>query len=223
MYAYLTDVPDLPERSKMQPATTGNLNQIQSLTQTLQTLKREPRRLSQQQLVSPPPMFYDLNVAVDPAQREDAARTCARLGFDVIAFNTTVNVRKLGAEHMPPPLPDLSKAMLPHDAGALRVSDGHARGRSCIRVLNRITLVVDDPAQLATLGSPVLGNFDLVAVAPGSEKLFQQCLQFDFDIIALRFASKQQFYLKRPQLHVAAEKVGSACTLVFVYARRSQF
>lgn len=171
-------------------------------------------------------MFHDLNVAVEPAQREEAARTCARLGFDVIAFNTTVSTRRLTPnEHAPPPLPDLSDATLPHDTGALRVSDGRARGRSHIRVLNRITVVVDEAAQLATLGSPVLESYDLVAVAPGSEKLFQQCLQFDFDIISLRFASKQQFYLKRPQLHVAAEKgimfeISYASALVDAHSRR---
>jgi RNase P/RNase MRP subunit p30 len=153
-------------------------------------------------------MFYDLNVDVAPERREEAVRTCARLGYDVIALNTTVNARKLGAEHEPPPPPPvLSGADLPHDPTVLRVTTGGARGRARIRVLNRLTLVIDDAAQLVQLNSAVLLKYDLVAVVPGSEKLLQQCLQFDFDIISLSFTGRQQFYLKRPQLHVAAEKV----------------
>lgn len=150
-------------------------------------------------------MFYDLNVAVEPSQRAEAARVAARLGFDVIAFNTTVRARKLTqAEHGAPPLPDLADATLAHNASALRVG---AAPRRHVRALNRITIVVDDVAVLATLNSPVLEGYDLVAVAPTTQKLFQQCLQFDFDIIALQFASKQNFYVKRPQVHVAVEKV----------------
>jgi RNase P/RNase MRP subunit p30 len=155
-------------------------------------------------------MFHDLNVDVPPCSRAEAALVCARLGYDVIAFNVTLSgLRKLGPEHNPPPLPDLAGAALPYDPSVLRVADprAHTRGNRTIRALNRVTLVIDDNSQLACLGSSVLAKYDLVAVAPATEKLFQQCLQFDVDIVTISLSQRQQFYLKRPQLHVACEKV----------------
>jgi RNase P/RNase MRP subunit p30 len=157
-------------------------------------------------------MFHDLKVEVPVGERAEAARVCARLGYDVIAFNTTVSgVRKLGPEHHPVPLPDLRGAPLPHDPQLLRVVDPRARtrGQRTIRALTRITIVIDDNSQLACLGSAVLAKYDLVAVAPATEKLFQQSLQFDVDIVSISLSQRQQFYLKRPQVHVATEKVGS--------------
>lgn len=74
-------------------------------------------------------------------------------------------------------------------------------------VLTRATVHIDDPAQLQALSSSILRGYDIVAVVPGNEKLLSQVLQFDIDIISLDFAKKPAFYIKRPQLNVAAEKV----------------
>lgn len=145
-------------------------------------------------------MFHDLNVCVSPQDEVEAARVAARLGYDVIALTATVRARKLGPEHTPRPRPT-ADFIETSDGGPLRMG-----GKRKLRVLRRITLIIEDASQLVVLSSTALTKWDLVAIAPTSEKLFQQCLQFDFDIIALDFAKKQQFYLKRPQLHVAVER-----------------
>lgn len=148
-------------------------------------------------------MFHDLNVCVAPEDELEAVRAANRLGYDVIALTTTVRARKLGPEHAPRPIPTDAGINAGGRSGGGGLCIG---GRRRLQVLRRITLVIDDVAQLVILSSAGLSKWDLVAITPTSEKLFQQCLQFDFDIVALDFARKQQFYLKRPQLHVVAEK-----------------
>lgn len=95
-------------------------------------------------------MFYDLNVDVAPSLRKEAANTCARLGYGVIAFNTTVNTPKLTAEHSAPSLTEINGAdgALPFDPNVLRISDRKIRGRQQIRMLTRITIVVEDNNQV---------------------------------------------------------------------------
>lgn len=47
-------------------------------------------------------MFYDLDVRIDRQGREKAVQTLSRLGYDVVAFTTTISdVKKLGPEHLP--------------------------------------------------------------------------------------------------------------------------
>lgn len=47
-------------------------------------------------------MFYDLDVRIDRQGRGKAIQTLSRLGYDVIAFTTTISdVKKLGPEHLP--------------------------------------------------------------------------------------------------------------------------
>lgn len=60
--------------------------------------------------------------------------------------------------------------------------------------------------QLTNLASPILAQYDIVAVRPATEKLLQQCMQFDFDILSLDLSARMPFFVKRPQSHVAAEK-----------------
>lgn len=59
---------------------------------------------------------------------------------------------------------------------------------------------------MTNLASPILAQYDIVAVRPATEKLMQQCMQFDIDILSLDLSARLPFFLKRPQSHVAAEK-----------------
>lgn len=155
-------------------------------------------------------MFHDLNVTVGASSRAAAVETCARLGYDVIALTTPLRgLRKLnGAEHGAPRAP---AAASPPGAGDVRPLL-RARGRREMTVLSRATVYIDDAAQLQVLSSSVLKTYDVVAVAPANEKLLGQVLQFDVDVVALDFGRKPAFYIKRPQLHVAEEKVrGAGC------------
>lgn len=54
-----------------------------------------------------------------------------------------------------------------------------------------------------------------MAVRPANEKLFQQCLQFDFDIVSLPLDMRFSFHVKRPHVHVVAEKVRYFPTVFF--------
>lgn len=81
-------------------------------------------------------------------------------------------------------------------------------------VLSNLTRFILFP-KLPLLSSPLLSKFDLVAVRPGSEKLMQQCLQFDFDILSLSLERRQLFHVKRPQVHVAVEKVSSTYFILY--------
>lgn len=53
----------------------------------------------------------------------------------------------------------------------------------------------------------MLKAYDIVAVRPKTEKLLQQCLQTDVDLVSIDLTQRMAFHLKRPQVHVAEEKV----------------
>jgi len=56
--------------------------------------------------------------------------------------------------------------------------------------------------------NPLLRDYDIIAVQPATEKLLQQCLQFDIDIVTLALNERLPFYLKVPQVNVMKSKVG---------------
>lgn len=52
---------------------------------------------------SDPKMYYDLDVRVPPSERRAALRTLERLGYDVIAFTTTIQgQKKINESDLPP-------------------------------------------------------------------------------------------------------------------------
>ncbi|GAB0488981.1 hypothetical protein MMPV_000196 [Pyropia vietnamensis] len=177
-------------------------------------------------------MFYDLNVPTNlHARNGDAVLwEAARLGYDVVAFATTVS-GKLGPEHLPPPHLRRSKDVPPkgedtpvhlrggtvgqyvrlpdgegvHDTAILRLERRQPTGGTLLQ-LTRVTLEVRSPDDLANLSSPILAQYDIVAVRPATEKLLQQCMQFEFDILSLDLSERLPFFIRRPQAHVAASK-----------------
>ncbi|CAN8069413.1 unnamed protein product [Agarophyton chilense] len=139
-------------------------------------------------------MFHDLNICIPPAAQQSALQTLYKLGFHVVAFSTVVsNVSKLTDGHLPP-------------RHKLSVESLSPPGARTIKVLQRITLVINDANQLPTLNSSILSAYDLVAVMPTSEKLLQQCMRFDIDIISIPLNARLHFFIKRPHVHVALDK-----------------
>ncbi len=80
-------------------------------------------------------------------------------------------------------------------------SSGGGGVKTPFRELFRITLVLDDPAQVHVMSSAAavtaLKTYDLIAVAPTNDKLLHTCCQsLDVDIITFDFARKLSYYLR---------------------------
>nr|XP_043610506.1 protein GAMETOPHYTE DEFECTIVE 1 isoform X2 [Erigeron canadensis] len=76
------------------------------------------------------------------------------------------------------------------------------------RQYTRVTVVVDSVAQGAALnsGNPVIKSYDLVAVLPLKQDVFDQaCKNYEVDIIAIDF-SETRFRLKQPLIKAAIER-----------------
>jgi hypothetical protein len=88
----------------------------------------------------------------------------------------------------------------------LRLGSAAASGRPAFRQFTRLTCTLDDVggAVLLSPTSPVGKSYDLLAVTPTSEKLFQYaCEKLDIDIIALDLSHRLPFYIKAPQVGMA--------------------
>eukprot|EP01135_Chromosphaera_perkinsii_P008011 Nk52_evm83s1073 gene=Nk52_evmTU83s1073 len=83
-----------------------------------------------------------------------------------------------------------------------------SRGRKFTQ-LSRLTMELQDSSQTFGLhtNNQVLGTYDLVAVVPGNEKVFQMvCSTLDVDIISFDFSRRIPFYFKMPPVGLAIER-----------------
>ena len=88
-------------------------------------------------------MFHDLNVQVSPTTKEKAILTLSHLGYDVIAFNTVL----AGHKKFPDGVRRPDGAVC--ETSAEKVSLVHpnpTKRAKRLTVLERITLVIDDPS-----------------------------------------------------------------------------
>ncbi|KAK9094645.1 hypothetical protein Scep_026114 [Stephania cephalantha] len=77
------------------------------------------------------------------------------------------------------------------------------------RQYSRLTLVVDSMVQIAALnsGNPVLKTYDLVAIRPLNQTVFDHaCKSSEVDLIAIDFSLKLPFRLKLPMVKAAIER-----------------
>ncbi|CAO3564361.1 unnamed protein product [Mortierella alpina] len=78
-----------------------------------------------------------------------------------------------------------------------------------LKQYTRLTLVVDDISQNYGLntGNPGVSSYDILAVQPTNEKLFQAaCGTFEVDIISLDMSARLPFYLKHSTVGMAVER-----------------
>ncbi|RUO97001.1 RNase P subunit p30-domain-containing protein [Jimgerdemannia flammicorona] len=78
-----------------------------------------------------------------------------------------------------------------------------------IHQLTRLNVIIEDMAQNYGLNSnnPTVNAYDILAVQPTTEKLFQAaCSTFEVDIISLDFSTRMPFYLKHTQVGQAIER-----------------
>lgn len=145
-------------------------------------------------------MFYDLNLPVSTStgsaqaaqeQLETRKRVelLVHLGYQAVAYNYELT-GKIPANHVSP----VSKLNLP--------------GVN-LKQYSRLTLVVDDVSQNYGLNAnnPSVLSYDILAVQPTNEKLFQAaCGTFEVDIISLDMSARLPFYLKHSTVGLAVER-----------------
>lgn len=141
-------------------------------------------------------MYHDLNVCVPASEREVTLKTLCDLGYDVVAFTTTITPSNYNKKSNPAPPPPLTSV------------PNCTKSRKPVRVLQRLTVHIDEVNDLSILNNrELIKPYDLIAARPSNEKLLQQCLQSDgIDIITFDLHERLMFQLKRPHLHVAVEK-----------------
>ncbi|KAF9121045.1 hypothetical protein BGW39_010899 [Mortierella sp. 14UC] len=145
-------------------------------------------------------MFYDLNIPVTPSSgstpsAQDQLETRKRvellvhLGYQAVAYNNEIS-GKMPQNHVNP----VTKLALP--------------GVN-LKQYSRLTLVVDDISQNYGLNTnnPSIAAYDILAVNPTNEKLFQAaCGTFEVDIISLDMSARLPFYLKHSTVGLAVER-----------------
>lgn len=149
--------------------------------------------------------FADLNILVRQEDRgpkpqglRSRVRSALKLGYETIALNTVVSnfpekASKKGKTpelEIPPPL-ELN----------FLTDDDRALGGRPFRILNRITLVVQDTMQLHRLTSPAVRQYDIIAVQPNAEKLMQALSNtYDVDVISFDVAETLPMFIRKPQI-----------------------
>eukprot|EP00871_Galdieria_phlegrea_P002571 jgi/Galph1/3314/GphlegSOOS_G1975.1 len=154
-------------------------------------------------------MFIDLNIVYsddNQKHRQAIIQRICQLGYDGFAFNHIVRGKPSRdkfrtIEEVKSPAGDIENLVL-------ETQDYKGRGRS-LKQWTRITFVINEQVDVSdyimhvlNASNPILRSYDIIAVQPATEKLLQQCLQFDIDIVTMDLNEKLPFHLKRPQVHV---------------------
>ncbi|KXJ28288.1 Ribonuclease P protein subunit p30 [Exaiptasia diaphana] len=161
----------------------------------------------------------DLNIILKSNPRETEKIVCKaiELGYEMIAVNSTcelTTVKSKREKQNPLGLPSFNWKELP---GIKAFMDSNQN----INVFSRITVKLEDQSQLHQLASNPFSTFDILAVTPTTEKLFQQCCgSLEVDIISLDITSRLPFYLKIPQVRQAIQR-GIHFEIVYSPAIRS--
>lgn len=133
--------------------------------------------------------FADQNIRLEndnPFQVEQMLSGLKKLGYGTVALVHTVEL----VSHL---VPAPSTEMWESKFG--------------LKVYTRLTAVLSDQSHLHVLSQDPAKSYDLLAVQPQTDKLFQQCCgSLEVDIIALDMTRRLPFYLKPPQVRQAVER-----------------
>jgi ribonuclease P/MRP protein subunit RPP1 len=145
-------------------------------------------------------MAWDLNVAYPGAAQEarHLALAAQQMGYTGIAFVRTVVGKPGPADACRMELPDLP-ATQPRPLALL------SQRRDRFDVRSRLNLVADDASAFHMLSSSntIVMSYDLVAVLPTNEKVFQAACTQEIDIISFDYSVKLPFFLKPKPVGVA--------------------
>lgn len=150
--------------------------------------------------------FADLNVPYldDPRETEKLASKAIKLGFETIAICKTHRLKhEKGKKNKKTDGGQLS----PIDWNVLPAIQDMKKKNPKLNFYSRITVLLDDQSQVHQLSSEAVQTFDILAVQPTTEKLYQQaCKSLEIDIISLDMSRRLPFHLKFPTVHAAVER-----------------
>ncbi|XP_076314618.1 ribonuclease P protein subunit p30-like [Tachypleus tridentatus] len=171
----------------------------------------------------------DLNIIIQPLDcpREEErlsvqkVRMAIKLGFEVIALNVITDGQQFEGKNLKIPEPPEIKL------GNSETAEVKVAGKT-FQVKSRLTCIVSDTNQCHHVGtavdldstramdisyhpyllrSPIAKKYDILAVQPVNEKIFQHvCGNMEVDIISLDLASRVPFTLKREQVGQASSR-----------------
>lgn len=139
----------------------------------------------------------------DPRETEKLICKAFQLGYETIAIGSTcelVTAKGKKDKQKPLCLPPFKWTELPT---IKKMMESNRR----LQIYSRVTIVLEENSQLHQLTSSDITAYDILALRPTTEKLFQQCCSsLEADIISLDITSKLSFYLKLPQVKQAIER-----------------
>ncbi|XP_065176884.1 ribonuclease P protein subunit p30-like [Sycon ciliatum] len=141
--------------------------------------------------------FYDLNVPfVERGDTNDVLKKLASVGYKTVAVNHVVELGK-GC-----------KAIESREGLFSTDESYHVPGhRFPLRVINRLTLSLTEYSLLHLLSNEVVQQYDVLAMAPTSDKQFQKiCTEVEVDIIQLDFSNRLPFVLRLPPVRAAIDR-----------------
>ncbi|KAF8027769.1 hypothetical protein BT93_E0632 [Corymbia citriodora subsp. variegata] len=164
--------------------------------------------------------FFDLNIPYDAssspsdkATRVRIATKAMELGYDGVAYNRSM--RGVMSDRDRCSIPLLSLSALLKVAPSLSSSVSLHRSLlglplgTAFRQYTRLTVIAETVSQAQVLNSanPVLKSYDLVAVRPLNQAVFDHvCEKSEVDIIAIDFSEKLPFRLKLHMVKTAIER-----------------
>ncbi|KAI8901908.1 RNase P subunit p30-domain-containing protein [Globomyces pollinis-pini] len=93
-----------------------------------------------------------------------------------------------------------------------------------LQLYSRLNIILDNPNYSYSIvqGNAILDSYNLIAVQPTSEKLFQAaCQNMDVDIIQLDMSQRLPFYFKRPSINSAISR-GIMFEITYAHSIRDQ-
>ena len=148
--------------------------------------------------------FADLNVSFlkNPRETEKLVSKAAKLGFETIAICKTFRLRTEKKKKRQ----DAVK-LTPINWDDFPAIQHTKKTHPNLKVYSRVTVQLDEQSQVHQLSSDVVQSFDILAVEPATEKLFQQaCKTLELDIISLNMTDRLPFFLKFPTVNAAIER-----------------
>ncbi|CAN0921699.1 Protein GAMETOPHYTE DEFECTIVE 1 [Linum grandiflorum] len=162
--------------------------------------------------------FFDLNIPYEASQSSKATRMklvikAMEFGYSGVAYNRTM--KGVMSDHDRCSIPFLSFSSLLNVVPSLASSVTFHRELlgvprdSPFRQYTRLTVCVNSQAQAQVLnsGNPILKSYDVVAVKPTNQIVFDHaCLKSEVDIISIDFSEKLPFRLKMSMVKAAVER-----------------
>lgn len=164
-------------------------------------------------------MFYDLNLNYDNTNNtsiEKYRQMCELLtsaicdNYSIIAINTNRKGTLASSDTIPYKEFDLKIIYQNYSLKFLNSPNCSLVDWTKIKLLNRITISISDSKDLFQFTNPAkspMQSYDILAVSPANEKMFEQCLNdLNVDLVSLDFEEKINFPLKKHHILAAIDK-----------------